>query len=110
MPPATKKLFSIVVLATIGVLTNAFESELWDDTDLMVQEDCQSPLPTSYINPKDLPDNFSWGDIDGRSYLTHSLNQHIPQCKSAEALGGETILLFLELHIFTSLPRCLHKK
>jgi hypothetical protein len=110
MPPHTKKLFFIVVLVTVGVLTNAFESELWDDTDLMVQEDCQSPLPTSYINPKDLPDNFSWGDIDGRSYLTHSLNQHIPQCKSVEVLDGETILSFLGLHVLTSLPRCLHKK
>ena len=44
-----------------------------------VQNDHSSPLPYTYIREEDLPDNFSWGDVDGVSYLTHSLNQHIPQ-------------------------------
>lgn len=39
-----------------------------------------SPLPYTYIDEKDLPESFSWGNVDGVSYLTHSLNQHIPQC------------------------------
>lgn len=36
-----------------------------------------SPLPSTYI--EELPVNFSWGDVDGVSYLTSNLNQHIPQ-------------------------------
>lgn len=40
----------------------------------------KSPLPISYINPKtDLPPSFNWNNINGTSYLTHMLNQHIPQ-------------------------------
>jgi len=38
-----------------------------------------SPLPIEYINPSDLPDSFSWNNIRGSSWLTHMLNQHIPQ-------------------------------
>jgi hypothetical protein len=29
-----------------------------------------------------LPRQFFWGNVSGVSYLTHNLNQHIPQCKS----------------------------
>lgn len=46
-----------------------------------VQNDHSSPLPYTYIREEDLPDSFSWGDVDGVSYLTHSLNQHIPQVR-----------------------------
>ena len=39
----------------------------------------QSPLPITYIDPTlDLPDTFSWNNVNGKSYLTHMLNQHIP--------------------------------
>ena len=34
-----------------------------------------------------LPDAFTWGDVNGTSYLTPSLNQHIPQvCRRAHGL------------------------
>lgn len=36
------------------------------------------PLPYTYISMEELPKEFYWGDVDGVSYLTHSLNQHIP--------------------------------
>ena len=42
-------------------------------------EDYSSPLPFEYIKESDLPESFNWGDVDGVSYLTKSLNQHIPQ-------------------------------
>lgn len=29
-----------------------------------------------------LPNEFFWGNVSGVSYLTHNLNQHIPQCRS----------------------------
>lgn len=44
-----------------------------------VFQNYHSPLPHTYIQENDLPKAFTWGDIDGVSYLTHSLNQHIPQ-------------------------------
>jgi len=58
-----------------------------------VQNDYRSPLPYTYIAEDELPDSFSWGDKDGRSYLTHSLNQHIPQyCGSCWAHGAMSSL------------------
>ena len=36
-------------------------------------------LPYTYITPSQLPKAFSWSNVNGRSYLTRSLNQHIPQ-------------------------------
>jgi hypothetical protein len=41
-----------------------------------VPEKISSPLPETYV--KDLPESFNWGDINGTSYLTKSLNQHLP--------------------------------
>ncbi len=74
----------LVVAAWTALGATSFESELWDDTnaDMLVENNFHSPLPISYLDPKFLPDNFSWGSIDGVSFLTKSLNQHIPQyCK-----------------------------
>jgi len=54
-----------------------------------VHNDFESPLPHTYLKAEHLPDNFNWGNIDGVSYLTHSLNQHIPQyCGSCWAHGA----------------------
>lgn len=55
-----------------------------------------SPLPYTYIKPEDLPDSFSWGNVDGVSYLTKSLNQHIPQvrCLGARVVHGRPRLCF----------------
>jgi len=41
--------------------------------------DISSPLPKSYVSMRDLPEAFFWGNINGSSFLTRSLNQHIPQ-------------------------------
>ena len=62
--------------------------------NLQIREDAvhnnvKSPLPHTYLGAEDMPDSFSWADIDGVSYLTHSLNQHIPQyCGSCWAHGS----------------------
>lgn len=37
------------------------------------------PLPYMYVDEGRLPQSFFWGDVDGQSYLTRSLNQHLPQ-------------------------------
>jgi hypothetical protein len=42
-----------------------------------------SPLPHEYIDASALPDDFTWMNVSGVSYLTKSLNQHIPQCEWA---------------------------
>jgi len=48
-----------------------------------------SALPREYVNRHSLPDNFNWGATNGSSYLTKSLNQHIPQyCGSCWAHGA----------------------
>jgi cathepsin X len=58
-----------------------------------IRENYQSPLPHTYINAAELPQSFSWGNINGVSYLTHSLNQHIPQyCGSCWAHGSLSAL------------------
>jgi cathepsin X len=48
-----------------------------------------SPLPHTYLDKDDLPENFSWDNVDGKSYLTKMLNQHIPHyCGSCWAHGA----------------------
>lgn len=44
-----------------------------------VKESYTSPLPYTYVDTDELPDSFTWGNVGNQSYLTHSLNQHIPQ-------------------------------
>mmetsp|Transcript_25645 Transcript_25645/g.37751 ORF Transcript_25645/g.37751 Transcript_25645/m.37751 type:complete len:355 (-) Transcript_25645:384-1448(-) len=44
-----------------------------------ITNDYVHPLPIEYIDPLDLPDSFTWGNVNGQSYLTRMLNQHIPQ-------------------------------
>jgi len=57
------------------------------------RENVQSPLPHTYLQASDLPDSFDWSDVDGKSYLTHSLNQHLPQyCGSCWAHGSLSAL------------------
>ena len=37
-----------------------------------------SPLPHTYLAEDDIPDNWNWDNVGGKSYLTKMLNQHIP--------------------------------
>ena len=58
-----------------------------------VKDDFQNALPHTYIDSSALPENFSWGNVDGVSYLSKSLNQHIPQyCGSCWAHGAMSAL------------------
>ena len=42
-------------------------------------EDFSLPLPHTYVKAADMPANFNWQNINGTSFVTKSLNQHIPQ-------------------------------
>merc|ERR1712194_528135 len=53
-----------------------------------------SPLPHTYLVQDAIPDNFSWARVDGKSYLTKQLNQHIPHyCGSCWAHGAISSLM-----------------
>ena len=57
------------------------------------RERVSSPRPHEYVEDSALPDNFSWGNVDGKVLLTKSLNQHLPQyCGSCWAHGAMSAL------------------
>ena len=87
---STMLLSTTLLLAVAGY---AQASEFLTLEGHTVLNDYTSPLPYTYISVDDLPDSFTWGDVDGKSYLTHSLNQHIPQyCGSCWAHGSVSAL------------------
>ena len=57
------------------------------------EEDYSLPLPHTYIDADELPSTFSWADVNGTSFVTKNLNQHIPQyCGSCWAHGTMSAL------------------
>jgi cathepsin X len=80
-----------VSLVIVVILQAAAHSEIKYLEGHLVEEDYELPLPSSYIDPADLPDSFNWADPygTGLSFLTKSLNQHLPQwCGSCWAHGS----------------------
>jgi cathepsin X len=52
-----------------------------------------SPLPSTYLNPAAVPDNWDWRNVNGTSYVTVSRNQHLPQyCGSCWAFATTSAL------------------
>lgn len=91
---ASRALHYLVVAST---LTGACLAEKLNEIRIMdghkVKNDHFSPLPHTYVDAEALPDSFDWGDVDGVSYLTRSLNQHLPQyCGSCWAHGSLSAL------------------
>lgn len=70
-----------------------------------VENNYHLPLPHTYIGPEELPDNFDWTNMNGTSYLTRMLNQHLPQCKSSTfdyLWNFHSILFLVAQNSFTS--------
>lgn len=83
-------MFRKLALASIISLTYA---EKYNEIKILeghtIKSHIESPLPHTYVKSDSLPDDFTWQDIDGTSFLTHSLNQHLPQyCGSCWAHGA----------------------
>jgi cathepsin X len=52
-----------------------------------------SPLPHTYLKKEDVPDSWDWDNVNGKSYLTKLLNQHLPHyCGSCWAHGAISAL------------------
>jgi len=53
----------------------------------------KSPLPEHTVHSSTLPEAYDWNNVDGVSYVTKNLNQHIPQyCGSCWAHGAASAL------------------
>jgi cathepsin X len=90
-------LLAVAILTFLGSASSIAQAQRLNEFQILqghkVRDAYTSPLPYEYIQTDDLPASFTWGDIDGVSYLTHSLNQHIPQyCGSCWAHGALSAL------------------
>lgn len=97
----TTILFSLLLLAVAVGLVSAQPTS--DDAAIpneivylpghTIENDYQLPLPWEYIAEEELPAEFHWGNVDGTSYLTRNMNQHLPQwCGSCWAHGSLSAL------------------
>ncbi|GKY95537.1 hypothetical protein MPSEU_000515300 [Mayamaea pseudoterrestris] len=82
-------LYATLLVLTTAVFHDIVESELVTLPGHTVENYVLSPLPYTYISKSDLPANFRWDNVNGTSYITKSLNQHLPQwCGSCWAHGA----------------------
>jgi cathepsin X len=83
---------SAIAVVMAGLLALASGTEISYPGDKL-KSHIVSPLPYTYLEPSALPKSFFWGNVNGKSYLTHSLNQHIPQyCGSCWAHSSMSAL------------------
>lgn len=58
----------------------SYPSELVEMSGHTRPELVKSALPHTYLTQQDIPAAWNWGDVNGVSFLTRALNQHVPQC------------------------------
>lgn len=86
------------ILSLAAVLASAMAVEQFNEIKIMEghkkRSHVISPLPHTYLVEEEIPDNYNWDDVDGKSYLTKHLNQHIPHyCGSCWAHGAISSLM-----------------
>ena len=78
----------------------SFSSSLQTQKLPHVPDERSSPLPITYIDPSDLPQSFSWNDVDGKSYLTHMLVSHSKHFRSSiTSWASYSNILFIQLFV-----------
>ena len=90
-------LTALLVLLASAALRSTPNEELPNEIvylpDHQVENNFHSPLPYTYVDPDHLPKSFRWDNVNGRSYVTRSLNQHLPQwCGSCWVHGALSAL------------------
>ena len=78
----SNSLLFLIILFCVQILEGHVERESY-----------ASPLPYTYLDPEDLPEAFSWGNINGTSWISRSLNQHIPQVGNTDGLRLPSVLV-----------------
>lgn len=86
------RLVVLALCAFAAPLAHAYRSEIVEDLPGLTAEMKAGHITSSLDHLKvpkaDLPSSFSWSNVDGVSYLTRMLNQHIPTyCGSCWAHG-----------------------
>lgn len=77
-----------ITLALAQAAHAAYRNEIKIRPDA-VHNSYSTPLPHEYVSAAALPEAFDWSNVNGVSYLTKSLNQHVPQyCGSCWAHGA----------------------
>jgi cathepsin X len=75
--------------AGLAATTAAIRNELVLQDPKLLGEVIRTPKPHTYIKSEDLPENFDWRDVNGRSFVTSDQNQHIPvYCGSCWAFAA----------------------
>jgi cathepsin X len=81
--------FTATLILSSFLRARSYKSEYKVLEGHKIKNDFSNPLPISYVDPSALPESFTWGNVDSVSYLTRSLNQHVPQyCGSCWAHGA----------------------
>jgi len=88
-----ENMLPICALVFTSLANGLRQSEFVELPGHTVKNNYKDPLPHTYVKLEDMPDNWDWGNMNGTSYLTHNLNQHIPQyCGSCWAHGAMSAL------------------